>query len=201
MYSNEDVSYHVTSSDRCRDERQPADAVPVRVILQRAPRNNQSHDRDNPHTEIKCMAVLQNGRAARSIDGTSLSDAGHPTLVAFGCVTQGCYVSLRQSTQRKPERNPRKMPATSDRWKAAQQYEQGYWRSVAAKIRKGATGQLNWYRTRAERLVQRLARLGFAHVTTGNARVLEVGSGPIGLVTFFPGANVYPWIRSRFLQR
>ena len=81
------------------------------------------------------------------------------------------------------------MPATSDRWKAAQQYEQGYWRSVAAKIGRGATGQLDWYRTRAERLVQRLARLGFGHVTTGNARVLEVGSGPIGLVTFFPGSE------------
>jgi SAM-dependent methyltransferase len=77
--------------------------------------------------------------------------------------------------------------ATSDRWKAAQQYEKGYWASVARKISEGSAAQLDWYRSRADRLVRRLAALGFADITTGNARVLEVGSGPIGLVTFFPG--------------
>jgi SAM-dependent methyltransferase len=77
--------------------------------------------------------------------------------------------------------------AISNRWKAAQQYERGYWSSVATRIAKGSAAQLDWYRTRAERLARRLDGLGFGHLTTGDGRVLEVGSGPIGLVTFFPG--------------
>jgi SAM-dependent methyltransferase len=72
------------------------------------------------------------------------------------------------------------------RWQTAQQYERGYWESVATRIASGAASQLEWYRWRADQLVARLRRLGLDSVANGSARVVEVGCGPIGVVGFFP---------------
>lgn len=76
------------------------------------------------------------------------------------------------------------------RWVEAQEYESSYWRNVAQQIDQGSRAGLEWYRWRADQLVQRLERLGFHHLVTGNARVIEVGSGPVGLCTFFPGKEL-----------
>ena len=78
---------------------------------------------------------------------------------------------------------------SSARWQAAQQYERGFWESVAARIAKGASSQLDWYRWRAEQLALRLRSLGLEQLTEGRARVLEVGSGPVGVAGFFPAAE------------
>jgi SAM-dependent methyltransferase len=75
------------------------------------------------------------------------------------------------------------------RWKAAQSYEIGFWEAQARRIAAGSEGQLGWYRWRAEQLILRLERLGLHRLTGGDARVVEVGSGPIGVATFFPGAE------------
>jgi len=72
------------------------------------------------------------------------------------------------------------------RWKTAQQYERGYWETVAARITEGSVSQLDWYRWRADQLAERLRRLGLATLADGSARVIEVGSGPVGVVGFFP---------------
>lgn len=78
---------------------------------------------------------------------------------------------------------------TSARWQAAQRYERGYWESVATRIAEGSRSQLEWYRWRAEQLALRLRSLGLERLADGNARVLEVGSGPVGVVGFFPAAE------------
>jgi SAM-dependent methyltransferase len=75
------------------------------------------------------------------------------------------------------------------RWKAAQRYERGFWESAAARIADGSRSQLEWYRWRAEQLVLRLRSLGLENLTDGRARVLEIGSGPVGVVGFFPAAE------------
>jgi SAM-dependent methyltransferase len=75
----------------------------------------------------------------------------------------------------------------TERWKAAQRYERSYWENASATVAVGAAPQLEWYRWRADRLVERLERLGMEHLTTGSAKVVEVGSGPVGCVTYFPG--------------
>ena len=75
------------------------------------------------------------------------------------------------------------------RWQTAQRYERGFWESVAARIAEGSTSQLEWYRWRAEQLARRLTSLGLGSLTEGDARVLEVGSGPVGVVGFFPAAE------------
>lgn len=72
------------------------------------------------------------------------------------------------------------------RWERAQQYERSYWESLATSITAGSVSQLNWYRWRADQLVQRLRSLGLEALTAGRARVIEVGSGPVGVVGFFP---------------
>ena len=75
------------------------------------------------------------------------------------------------------------------RWQTAQQYERGYWEALATRIADGSVSQLDWYRWRAEQLVSRLRALGLEALTRGRARVIEVGSGPVGVVGFFPAAE------------
>jgi len=71
-----------------------------------------------------------------------------------------------------------------NRWRRAQDYEQEFWEGVAAKISAGAASQLDWYRWRAEQLLLKLRSLGLNNLDTGEATVVEVGSGPIGVVQF-----------------
>ena len=78
---------------------------------------------------------------------------------------------------------------TSDRWRRAQEYEASCWARAAAGIAAGAGSDLAWYRWRAGQLVERLRALGLDDLLSGAARVLEVGSGPLGLVTFFPARH------------
>jgi len=48
----------------------------------------------------------------------------------------------------------------------------------------GAASQLDWYRWRADQLMLKLSSLGLGTLETGEAAVVEVGSGPIGVVPF-----------------
>lgn len=73
------------------------------------------------------------------------------------------------------------------RWQVAQQYERTYWERRATQIATGASAQLGWYRWRAERLQERLRELGFTLGSDGATRIIEVGSGPVGVAAFMPG--------------
>jgi len=75
------------------------------------------------------------------------------------------------------------------RWQRAQRYERDYWSSVATSIAAGSVSQLNWYQWRAEELARTLRALGLGPLTEGQARVVEVGSGPVGIVGFVPAAE------------
>jgi len=75
---------------------------------------------------------------------------------------------------------------TSNRWQRAQHYEAGYWERQAADIAAGAASQLEWYGWRAGQLADALRSVGLDALTTGEARVVEVGSGPVGVASFFP---------------
>src|SRR5437899_5889321 len=75
------------------------------------------------------------------------------------------------------------------RGQRAQQYARGYWASLASRIAAGSESQLDWYRWCAEQLVERLRTIGLGQLTDGSARVVEVRSGPIGVVGFFPAAE------------
>jgi SAM-dependent methyltransferase len=75
------------------------------------------------------------------------------------------------------------------RWHSAQEYERSYWEGLAARIAEGSVSQLEWYRWRAEQLVSGLRELGLEALVGGRARVIEVGSGPVGVVGFFPAAE------------
>jgi SAM-dependent methyltransferase len=67
------------------------------------------------------------------------------------------------------------------RWRKAQVYERSYWEGAARKIAAGSVSQLNWYRWRAGELERRLRGvLQDSHKKS--VRVLEIGSGPLGIV-------------------
>jgi SAM-dependent methyltransferase len=75
------------------------------------------------------------------------------------------------------------------RWLEAQQYEQSFWQRLANDIQVGSREQLGWYQWRATRLEQRLATLVDRPPRDG--KVLEIGSGPIGIVNFLEWGERY----------
>jgi SAM-dependent methyltransferase len=74
------------------------------------------------------------------------------------------------------------------RWLQAQEYERGFWQRLGASIEDGSTSQLEWYKWRASQLEQLLARVPGGRPT---GRVLEIGSGPIGIVNFLHWGERY----------
>jgi SAM-dependent methyltransferase len=77
----------------------------------------------------------------------------------------------------------------NSRWQRAQEYERGFWESQATRIASGSVSQFEWYGWRAEQLMLKLRALGLDIFSNGQARVVEVGSGPIGVAAFLPGAE------------
>lgn len=76
--------------------------------------------------------------------------------------------------------------ATVQRWQRAQAYERSFWANLAASIEAGAIKQLDWYEWKAREVQRRLAEF-LGEDAPANGRVLEIGSGPIGV------ANCLPW--------
>ena len=68
-----------------------------------------------------------------------------------------------------------------NRWLKAQQYEQAFWQRLGEEIAAGTRHRLDWYSWRARQLDQFMASAG-ASTTAG--KVLEIGSGPVGIVNF-----------------
>ena len=79
---------------------------------------------------------------------------------------------------------------TQGRWKQAQAYEKSYWQNLAQQIASGSESQLDWYAWKARMMEQRLD-LHLMEKEKASARVLEIGSGPIGIVTFLKWGERY----------
>ena len=77
---------------------------------------------------------------------------------------------------------------TQERWKRAQEYETGYW-DRPIKADEIANQAPAWYGWRAGRLVEELRAAGLERLTDGQARVIEVGSGPVGVAKYFPASR------------
>jgi SAM-dependent methyltransferase len=75
------------------------------------------------------------------------------------------------------------------RWQKAQEYERGFWQRLGQSIEVGTTPQLDWYRWRAARLEELLALAPGSKPAAG--KVLEIGSGPIGIVNFLEWGERY----------
>lgn len=79
---------------------------------------------------------------------------------------------------------------TQQRWRVAQEYEQSYWQRKADSIVEGHMGQMDWYSWKARQMEERLA----SYLTDDKrslARILEIGSGPIGIVSFLTWGERY----------
>jgi SAM-dependent methyltransferase len=75
------------------------------------------------------------------------------------------------------------------RWLEAQKYEQVFWQQLGDRIEAGTTEHLGWYKWRAGQLAQRLAPTLDSQPPAG--RVLEIGSGPLGIVNFLDWGERY----------
>jgi SAM-dependent methyltransferase len=75
------------------------------------------------------------------------------------------------------------------RWLEAQKYERAFWQRLGDSIEAGTREQLGWYKWRAGRLEERLATIADPLFRSG--KVLEIGSGPIGIVNFLDWGERY----------
>jgi SAM-dependent methyltransferase len=71
------------------------------------------------------------------------------------------------------------------RWVKAQAYEKAYWQRLGDDIERS---RLGWYAWRAEQLEKRLEA---SRMSNRDGKVLEVGSGPIGIVNFLAWGERY----------
>jgi SAM-dependent methyltransferase len=69
------------------------------------------------------------------------------------------------------------------RWRKAQRYEQSYWQNKADKIASGSIEQLHWYEWKANEMERNIEEVGKIDTKQFN-KVLEIGSGPIGIVSY-----------------
>jgi SAM-dependent methyltransferase len=77
-----------------------------------------------------------------------------------------------------------------NRWHKAQEYERSYWAKAAARIVAQQSEQLGWYSWRAAELEKQLAP--FLHEEQRKkCRVLEVGSGPVGIISALKWGDRY----------
>ena len=83
-----------------------------------------------------------------------------------------------------------KIVATERRWQKAQEYERKHWEKVACQIVSSTQEDLDWYRWKAEQLSENfLSRI--KDLKLEDEKILEVGSGPIGMVTFLKFGERY----------
>jgi SAM-dependent methyltransferase len=75
------------------------------------------------------------------------------------------------------------------RWAKAQDYERAFWQRLGDGISAGTREQLDWYEWRVGELRRRLGAAGRSAALDG--RVLEIGSGPVGMVNFLEGPERY----------
>jgi SAM-dependent methyltransferase len=76
------------------------------------------------------------------------------------------------------------------RWRHAQAYEKSFWSMSAEKIISGKVSQLTWYAWKASELEKRL-QFYIKDEMRNRARILEIGSGPIGIVNFLKWGKRY----------
>lgn len=72
------------------------------------------------------------------------------------------------------------MRIKKNRWKKAQAYEKSYWDSLGHAV---ATG-LGWYDEKSQFLLKKL-RAFLPHIDQGSTKVIEVGTGPFGVISAF----------------
>ena len=76
------------------------------------------------------------------------------------------------------------------RWLIAQDYERAFWSRVADRIVSGASKQLSWYGWKASEMEKRLVDY-FDDGRRKSAKVLEIGSGPVGIISFISYGERY----------
>lgn len=79
------------------------------------------------------------------------------------------------------------------RWEIAQKYEKEYWEKGADKFASGAEKQSDWhswYAWKVSKFEEGLSK--YKHeIDLNSCRVLEIGSGPIGMVTYLKWGERY----------
>lgn len=79
------------------------------------------------------------------------------------------------------------------RWEMAQKYEKEYWKDGSERFASNAEGQSNWhawYAWKVSKFEEELSKSKHK-IDWNNCKVLEVGSGPIGLVTYLKWGERY----------
>ena len=78
------------------------------------------------------------------------------------------------------------MQLKKNRWKKAQAYEKSYWDSLGHNVASG----LDWYDEKSQFLFKKL-RVFFPQINEKSFKVIEVGTGPFGVISAFRDYKTY----------
>lgn len=78
----------------------------------------------------------------------------------------------------------------NSRWEKAQEYEESFWRSIAEEVAEGSLRRIGFYEWRANEFRKLLGRIGQAELMDGEHRIMEIGSGPVGIIGYLPGRDL-----------
>ena len=76
---------------------------------------------------------------------------------------------------------------TNKRWAKAQEYEESFWRKIADEIAQDSLRRINFYEWRAGEFRKRLETIGHGDFLDGDRCIMEIGSGPVGVIGYLPG--------------
>ena len=79
--------------------------------------------------------------------------------------------------------------AKKSRWEKAQEYEESFWASIAEEVSRDSLQRIGFYEWRADQFRKRLASIGRSDLLNGNLRIMEIGSGPVGIIGYLPGLD------------
>ena len=75
------------------------------------------------------------------------------------------------------------------RWKKAQEYEEAFWRSIAEEVAQDSLERIGFYEWRAGEFRKLLEKTDRVDLLDGSRTILEIGSGPVGIIGYLPGKD------------
>ncbi len=75
------------------------------------------------------------------------------------------------------------------RWKKAQEYEEAFWRSIAEEVAQNSLKRIGFYEWRAGEFRKLLEKTGQSGLLDGSRKIMEIGSGPVGIIGYLPGQD------------
>jgi ubiquinone/menaquinone biosynthesis C-methylase UbiE len=80
---------------------------------------------------------------------------------------------------------------STKRWKIAQAGEKRYWQEKSKNIENNSASAFKYCESSAKTLKNLLKKLGLGDYTNEQKKILEIGCGPVGIISYYPGVQKF----------